>query len=714
MGHRDAKGGVRRAWRHNPVPRAYLPMLRLWTLRLIGLLGGPTSPYLLLLGRHQFEIFTLASLPQAREAALGPLKAEEEARFRWSFEAAWERAEAASAALPTMTTLARNLRDLGSSAGLGDVEVELLHLVVLSRLHPGLGNAFKAAGDLSSSALIHLLSRVLGIPGPDLTAALSPKGALARTGLLTLDQTIVCEFAGKLELPGSLADQLTLRHRSPASLFASAFTPSPRARLTLQHFPHLARDLAILEPFLRSVLDHRRCGVNIFIHGAPGTGKTELVRALAAQMRAELHEVASTLPDGNPLAGIDRFGGYRLAQAVLAGRAGSLLLFDEVEDVFRPVEDVPTPARGGRANANGLKAWVNRLLEENPVPAFWVSNRLHALDPAFIRRFDLVLELRTPPRSVRRRILEDHLGKLPLAPECLDQHATHVGLTPALIAKAAGMLEEARRADRKMDLSGALDRLVDRGLATLGHASGRRDKRDAIPRYRPEVLNLDVPLEPLLEGLRRHGSGRLCFAGPPGTGKTALAHHLAEQLDRPLLARRASDLLDCYLGRTEQRLAAMFEEAREEGAVLLLDEADSFLQDRAQARNTWEVTQVNEMLTQMEAFDGIFIASTNLLDAFDPAAIRRFDTRVKFGFLKPEQAALLFKDAVGSMGLPLDEGIARSLTRLRLLTLGDFATVLRQVRLNPAATAEVLLGRLELESLAKPTGHRRSRLGFSE
>ena len=50
--------------------------------------------------------------------------------------------------------------------------------------------------------------------------------------------------------------------------------------------------------------------------------------------------------------------------------------------------------------------------------------------------------------------------------------------------------------------------------------------------------------------------------------------------------------------------------------MLLLDEVDSFLQDRRQARQSWEVTLVNEMLTQMETFHGIFIASTNRLDGW--------------------------------------------------------------------------------------------------
>ena len=83
-----------------------------------------------------------------------------------------------------------------------------------------------------------------------------------------------------------------------------------------------------------------------------------------------------------------------------------------------------------------------------------------------------------------------------------------------------------------------------------------------------------------MEALKTRGHGSLCFYGPPGSGKTALAEHLAQALGRPLLVRQASDLLSKYLGETEQNMAAMFREAESEGALLLLDEADSFLQDR--------------------------------------------------------------------------------------------------------------------------------------
>jgi len=67
-----------------------------------------------------------------------------------------------------------------------------------------------------------------------------------------------------------------------------------------------------------------------------------------------------------------------------------------------------------------------------------------------------------------------------------------------------------------------------------------------------------------------------------------------------------------YVGETEQNIAEAFATAGERGALLLIDEADSFLYRRETAQRSWEVRQVNEMLVQLEHLRGPFVATTNL------------------------------------------------------------------------------------------------------
>jgi transitional endoplasmic reticulum ATPase len=119
-------------------------------------------------------------------------------------------------------------------------------------------------------------------------------------------------------------------------------------------------------------------------------------------------------------------------------------------------------------------------------------------------------------------------------------------------------------------------------------------------------------------------------------------------------------------------------------SVLLLDEADSFLRDRTSAQRSWEVTQVNELLTQMERFEGLFICSNNLIDRLDSASIRRFDFTIKLSYLKPSQAWLLFFETLNTVetSIPGGNDLQASLETFKNLTPDDFATIVRQNRLS--------------------------------
>ncbi len=702
-----AKRRTRRASSVSIVPKAYGPVLRLWVLRLIHMGGG------LFCDRHNrsdisSDALEAAGLPRME----GRHRDNEQAQIlaaEATFKSALQAAEGSGTVLPRNTAMAQNIAWLGEAANLNEVERTMLHFVLLGFQHPGLENALEQMGGLSLGSLQALFARVLGLRPPSVVKALDPKGALARTGLMWVDTSSNFTFRGKVEVLTGLCDRMSIRHRDVWSLFRTAFVKGPKATLALSHYPHLSKDLEILAPYLKNALSSRRKGVNILIHGSPGTGKTELVRALAAHLGADLYEVASEDHRGWPVEGNDRFRGYRLAQTVLAHKDNHLIFFDEIEDVFRPKDDSP---RFSRSNVSGIKAWVNKTLEENPAPAFWVTNHLFVLDEAFVRRFDYVIHLDNPPRSVRRRMLEENLGNLPVDGTRKDRLAEHEGLSPALINRVAKVAQVVHPTLGKVDAGPVISHLLGNALEALGHSRTPRQVVEVVTDYRPELVNTDCDLSPVLGGLRNHGNGRICFYGPPGTGKTAYGRHLAEQLDRPLLLKRASDLLNMYVGGTERLLAAMFEEARSEGAVLLLDEADSFLQDRGKAQRSWEVTQVNEMLTQMEAFDGIFIASTNLMDQLDAAALRRFDLKVRFDYLRPDQAWTMFQDAASRLGVEPDASLKVRLASMDILTPGDFATIIRQARMNRPKDAQDLLGRLEAECMVKPD-HRRKPIGFT-
>ncbi|MDO9520295.1 MAG: ATP-binding protein [Pseudohongiella sp.] len=220
--------------------------------------------------------------------------------------------------------------------------------------------------------------------------------------------------------------------------------------------------------------------------------------------------------------------------------------------------------------------------------------------------------------------------------------------------------------------------------------------------YDPALVNCDSDLVLLAQGIVKASSARLCLYGPPGTGKTAYAHWLAKQLDLPLIVKKSSDLLGMFVGQTEKNIAEAFEQAREEPGVLLIDEVDGLLQDRRSLRAGWEVTMVNELLTQMESFDGIFIASTNLANNLDQAALRRFDLKLRLDYLAPEQAVQLTRRCLESLDLPTpDNSWDYEIRMLTNLTPGDFATATRRHKFSPIGSAQEFVAVLQAECAAK-------------
>jgi hypothetical protein len=284
-------------------------------------------------------------------------------------------------------------------------------------------------------------------------------------------------------------------------------------------------------------------------------------------------------------------------------------------------------------------------------------------------------------------------------------------LSPAVMGRTAKVVRAVHGACPGLGADEIAQVVLGGTQEAMGHAAKPSGGHNLVTGYSLDFVNVDEDLEVIAQGIKATGSGRLCLYGPPGTGKSAYGHYLARELGRPLMARRASALLSPWVGATEQNLARMFREATREGAVLLLDEADSFLRDRQGAHQSWEVTQVNEVLTQVESYGGVFIATTNLMNSLDAAAMRRFDLKIKFDFMRADQIWAMFQDVgqrLGIMGLDLVQGRVR---RLEHLTPGDFATVASQARFRPIKTAEAMVDRLEAEIAAKP-GLWRRKAGF--
>ena len=604
--------------------------------------------------------------------------------------------------------LARNIAQVADLVGLSTTDQQVLQFAILLNTEKPLDDTADWLGHLSSAKVIRTLAIVLNLPEQEIRKSLGADGILSKSGLLAVDRDGQSVLRGKLTLlSDSFADVMYSLESDPITLLRETVSISSPGRLSFADYGHITETLSVLRPYLKHSVDAGRKGVNIFIHGAPGTGKSQLAKVLAQDLECELFEVASEDDDGDPVDGSRRLRAFRAAQSFFAQRK-ALILFDEVEDVFNDGNDL----FGKKSTAQSRKAWINRALEENTIPTLWLSNTIHGLDPAFIRRFDMVFELSIPPKSQRKRILAQECGDL-LDSASLGRIAESESLAPAVVAKAASVVRSIQDRLGEPKSAQAFELLIGNTLEAQGHTLIKKSDPNRLPDvYDPKFINADADLASVAAGLKQAKSGRLCLYGPPGTGKTAYARWLAEHIEMPLIAKRASDLISMYVGGTERNIARAFREAEQEGALLLIDEVDSFLQDRRGAKHSWEVTEVNEMLTQMESFAGIFVASTNLMQGLDQAALRRFDLKVKLDFLTQAQVSALLERYCELLHIPNPSIVELTKTiRLQNLTPGDFAAIVRRSRFSPINTEADIAAALNVECRFKEAA--KSTMGFS-
>lgn len=653
-------------------------LLRATVLRLAGGLEGPRLAMLARglwgwLAEHGASIgATVAELPDDSDAARG------------------EAVRTALAALKQVrggrrpTPLDRRMTWLGDALALDPVDRALAGAYARVSLFDAWRDLLEALG-MSRWLEPKTAAALIGIHPTEAEERLEPGAALYRFGLITADHD------GDRRINPFLRRIARMSATDPATLTRRMLPPAPASTLDWADFAHLGPLTDVTLAATRAAAAQGR-GVNILLHGAPGTGKSEFARALAGE--AGLCAVFAGLADdeGGEPSRYERLAHLSVLRALTRGQSGGdrrhLLVVDEADDVLTLGRD----DRGQRS-----KLWLNRLVEEVATPTVWIVNEPELLGPAIVRRMTLALGFDLPPPAVRLRVVERAAAAAGLT---LDPQAAHgaaaVPAAPAVLANAVAAVA----------LAGTPAQLPDVALE-LNRALGAREPGTARRplNYDPALAQADRDLGVLADRLAGAPwrTWSLLLSGPSGTGKSAYARHLAERLGIGVEERRGSDLLDPYVGGTEAKIAAAFRDAGRAGALLLIDEADDFLFDRRRAERSWESAMVNEMLRAMERQAGPFVATTNLADLLDPAAQRRFTLHVRFRALTPGRAAALF---AATFGRALPAGTEP----LDALTPGDFAVVSDRARLLGEADPAVLVRELRAEAEAR--GHGGGRAGF--
>ena len=544
------------------------------------------------------------------------------------------------------------------------------------------------AGPITRAAAL-----LTGEPTRQVEQQLSPYGEIVGSGLLQVrehgDQ--LAGPGGRYAIPWRIDFCLDHSYDGFEDMRQALLGKPYEAALNLSDYEHVATDRDLITGVLAGAAKERAAGVNILLYGPPGSGKTELTKMAAAAAGLSLYSAGEemvTMDNESDRTG--RLADLVFALRLLAGAQDAALLFDEMEDVAWQL-----------IRRGGSKLYLNRILERNPVPVLWTSNNINEVDPAVLRRMTLAIELRQPPASQRERIIRrlDRRVGVGLSNEDITELARRIDTTPAI-------LENALKAAR---FSGGGAPAVERAARGIVRAISGVRARGVLtaPDFDPLLSCANINLTHLTEQIVSTNSlaFSLLLSGPPGTGKSAYARHLANRLNLEVIHKRASDLLGAFVGESEKRIAESFEHACESRALLIFDEAESFLFDRRDAVRSWEITQVNEMLTWMEDHPLPVCCTTNLMDRFDRASLRRFTFHVRFTFLDAKALKRAYAVFFGLTDVN-EEGMA-----LGNLTPGDFAQARRQAEvLGFLQNQSKIIGLLTEISRTKPGTY--SSIGF--
>jgi len=627
----------------------------------------------------------------------------------------------------------KNLECISELLNLTPGETCLLECFLINRIQCDLEDFTDNLGSLDLHKAISVWSVMTKISTNEIRKSLSAQSNFLKSGLVELeDETSGTNCLDRIYiLSETLITAFTSPYRDKQNVWQHFFKSVPKTELDASCFEHLNEELERLECLLKSAIDRGQKGVNILFYGVAGAGKTELARLMAKQTGFDLYEVLPT-NDGGEFSNIKERTAY-LATSLraLQNSSGSLLLFDEADEILNGENRFDSPSLfRHELPISSYKPWLNHLLETNSTPVFWIVNQSDCIDPAIQRRFSYSLCFKPPGRTVRMKMWEQVLRKKRVFRQ-IDQKdmkslAQNYEITVGVMEKAVetAILMSGKSLLTPVNISTALDKsfelLKGRKPAnlSLSYKKFQENFDFSLLNTRPSHFSLIRALDHFTktpEKERLLPCVSVCLHGPPGTGKTALARHLANELERPLIVKRASDLLSMFVGGTEANLSEAFCEASEENGIMLIDEVDTFLLDRSGTLRSWEVTQVNEFLTQLEQFRGIFFATTNRFESLDAAVLRRFTFKLKFNYLKQEQREKAFHSYFESLlkSSRKNEPIVESvLSGLQYLTPGDFEVVLRKFRFQIEAPTQLsLLDELETEMRLKPVC-KKMKVGF--
>jgi len=596
--------------------------------------------------------------------------------------------------------------ELKQMFSLSDEEIDLIRFLFCDGQESGF---FFDDLNMERFSNLQVLSIALNLPVSRVEHLLRSKSALADSGLVNvrglfqehgeyLDADVQLFLSGFLE-KDELMKEIMIRDFKPV--------------FDLESFEVDAEEKSLILNLIES-----KPNAKILLYGVPGTGKTEFCRSLVkkAGMTPVLFNNDVPNTEYRPRRGKNQ----QLVLAASLLRPNEVLMVDEADSILNTRMFL---------NSSVDKGWLNQFLDRFSGRMVFIANSIDLCEASTLRRFDYYLSFESFSEKQRHEMWKNQFEDSALKPyfkeKALKELAEEYSLNASSIALAVKNTE-ALLVQKKItvkEVSKTLKAFLTRHDEMLSNRNKNKELKPVKDLYNPALVNSDTDLSQLEDSLLQFSKQKspeagvnLLFWGLPGTGKTEFAKYLSKKLKKELIYKRYSEISSKYVGETEKNIARAFQEAERKNAVLMLDEADSLFSDRENARQPWEKTQTNELLTRMENFKGVFIACTNLLNHLDAAALRRFHFKVQFMPALKEQRLPLVLQMLKLKKNFFSETFLRRIEVLDPLTPGDVFAVSSRLRfLKPSSlTPEQVVLELEKEIAYKEQHRPHARpLGFT-